>query len=94
MDNREEKQKYNSDIEYESWRSGIGDMDYDRIDDYYYDGYSAEEAVNAEASRINNINMDAQFHREQEQAEFEQEQQYLNQPEPEYPQDIYPGEQQ
>jgi hypothetical protein len=50
-ENREqERQEYRGDVFYAVWRSG-GDpdrVDYDRVSDRFYDGYSAEEAAHSE----------------------------------------------
>lgn len=49
-DRDRERRDYDGDVTYDVWRSG-GNPDYidrDRVRDHFYNGYSAEEAANAE----------------------------------------------
>lgn len=53
MRTSEERREYEVDVTYEVWRRD-GDVDrisYDRLDDYYYDGYKPESAATLELSR-------------------------------------------
>ena len=47
---REERRQYENDVFYEVWRSGGNPdgIDYDRVRDHYYDGYSSEESAGYE----------------------------------------------
>lgn len=45
-----EREEYRGDVFYEVWRSGGSPdyIDYERVRDHFYDGFSAEEAARAE----------------------------------------------
>lgn len=45
-----ERREYHREVEYDVWRSGgnMDRVDYDRVQDSYYDGYSTEEAARRE----------------------------------------------
>lgn len=47
---REEQRKYKNDVFYEVWRSGGNPdgIDYDRVQDQYWNGQNAEDAARAE----------------------------------------------
>lgn len=54
MSEREERREYENDVFYEVWRSGGNPdrIDYDRVDDYRYDGIEADEAASRELRRM------------------------------------------
>lgn len=47
---REEERKYEADIFYEVWRShgNPDEIDYDRVRDNWYNGYSSEDSARVE----------------------------------------------
>ncbi len=50
MQNYDERRKFEGDVIYEVWRSGGNPdaVDYNRLDDYWYDGLDAYEAADRE----------------------------------------------
>ena len=50
---REDERKYRGDVDYEVWRSGgnTDAIDYDRVEDHRWDGYTAEENAQYELRR-------------------------------------------
>lgn len=50
---REERRQYHNDVEYEVWRRGgnPGMVDYDRVEDRYYDGHEADATARRELER-------------------------------------------
>lgn len=54
---------YCGDVEYEVWRRGGNPdrVDRDRLDDYEYDGYSAESAARAELERQRHLEPEPEY---------------------------------
>jgi len=52
-DRREEERQYHGDVEYEVWRSGGNPdlVDYDRVQDRFYDGQYPEQTASEELRR-------------------------------------------
>lgn len=46
----EARRRYRGDVAYEVWRSGGNPdaVDYDRVDDYYWDGYDVDDVATIE----------------------------------------------
>lgn len=65
-DDRDERREYEGDVFYEVWRSGgnVDRVDMDRVEDYRYDGLSAEAAAEREIRRMRPQH-DEQFPEEQ-----------------------------
>jgi len=53
QERREERRNYEADVFYEVWRSGGNpdNIDYDRLDDYRWDGVDPEKAASLELQR-------------------------------------------
>ena len=50
---REEARQYQGDVEYAIWLSGgsVDRVDYNRVQDHYYDGFRVEEAARHELNQ-------------------------------------------
>lgn len=83
----EERRQYHNDVFYEVWRSGRDPdrIDYDRVQDHYYQGDSSESAAKTEISAQRRSEQRAQEHREEEAA-YWQEQERLYHEQKEQPQ--------
>jgi hypothetical protein len=88
LDLEEKVSDYYGDVTYEVWRSGRNpdDVDRDRVRDYEYDGYSAQEAATAIIRHKEQLAL-----RRREAAELE-ESYWAHQQEQEYPELDYPIE--
>jgi hypothetical protein len=68
----EERREYHNDVAYDVWRSGgnMDAVDYDRVQDHYYDGDSSESAASHELR----AQRQERYAREEQQRDYEQEQ--------------------
>lgn len=68
---REERRRYEADVDYEVWRMG-GNMDQvnrERVEEHYYAGYSIDDAARAEMRRIRPAQKPPEFDSEFEENE-------------------------
>ena len=85
---------YHSDVEFDVWRSGRNPdaVNYDRVEDMRYNGYSAEDAAASECRRMRQAEEDRRYAREREEEEYCRQCQYEEEARREYEESA--GEQQ